>query len=82
NPKTIVLDRYGDLVRFNPTLLELCSQLCVQPRVCEVGKPNQKGGVERSGGWEKVPPLASWAAESSQRTKRQAAASSHRQRSL
>lgn len=48
NPKTIVLDRYGDLVRFNPTLLELCSQLCVQPRVCEVGKPNQKGGVERA----------------------------------
>lgn len=48
NPKTVVLERIGDAVRFHPTLLELCSQLRVQPRLCAVARPEHKGKVERS----------------------------------
>lgn len=48
NPKTVVLERYGDIVRFHPTLLEVCGQLRVQPRLCGVGKPNHKARVERA----------------------------------
>jgi transposase len=48
NPKTVVVERHGDAVRFHPLLLELCGDLCVQPRLCTVRKPNQKGGVERA----------------------------------
>jgi len=48
NPKTIVLERQGDLVRFQPDLLGLTSHLHVQPRLCGVRKPHQKGGVERA----------------------------------
>lgn len=48
NPKTVVLERQGDLVRFHPDLLSLTSQLHVQPRLCGVRKPHQKGGVERA----------------------------------
>lgn len=48
NPKTIVLDRQGDLIRFQPDLLSLTSHLHDQPRLCGVRKPHQKGGVERS----------------------------------
>lgn len=48
NPKTIVIERNGDDIRFHPQLLQLCGQLRVQPRLCAVGKGNQKGRVERS----------------------------------
>ena len=48
NPKTVVLERQGDLVRFHPDLLRLTSELHVQPRLCGVRKPHQKGGVERT----------------------------------
>ncbi|MEM7677122.1 MAG: IS21 family transposase [Myxococcota bacterium] len=48
NPKTVVLERQGDLVRFNPGLLRLTSELHVQPRLCGVRKPHQKGRVERT----------------------------------
>ncbi|MBK8010133.1 MAG: IS21 family transposase [Deltaproteobacteria bacterium] len=48
NPKTIVLERQGDLVRYHPELLHLTSELHVQPRLCGVRKPHQKGGVERT----------------------------------
>jgi transposase len=48
NPKTIVLERHGDAIRFHPRLLGLCGELRVQPRLCAVRKPNQKGSVERS----------------------------------
>jgi transposase len=48
NPKTIVLERNGDDIRFHPRLLTLCGQLRVQPRLCAVGKGNQKGRVERT----------------------------------
>ncbi len=47
NPKVVVIERHGDLVRFQPDLLELCSKLHVEPRLCAVRKPQQKGGVER-----------------------------------
>lgn len=47
NPKTVVLERQGDLIRFQPDLLDLTATLHVQPRLCGVRKPHQKGGVER-----------------------------------
>lgn len=48
NPKTVVLDRRGDAVRFHPTLLELCAAMRVQPRLCAVRRPQHKGRVERA----------------------------------
>lgn len=48
NPKTVVLERQGDHVRYHPELLQLSAALHVQPRLCAVRKPHQKGGVERS----------------------------------
>jgi transposase len=48
NPKTVVLERHGDAIRFHPMLLELAGQLHVQPRVCAPRKANQKGRVERA----------------------------------
>jgi transposase len=48
NPKTVVLEREGDLVRYHPDLLDLTSRLHVEPRLCAVRRPTDKGGVERS----------------------------------
>lgn len=48
NPKTVVLERQGDAVRYHPQLLELCAKLHVQPRLCAVARPQHKGKVERS----------------------------------
>lgn len=48
NPKTVVLERHGEAVRFHPKLLELSGSYCVSLRVCGVRKANQKGRVERS----------------------------------
>lgn len=48
NPRTVVLERHGDAVRFHPMLLELAGQMRVQPRLCGVRKPQQKGRVERA----------------------------------
>jgi transposase len=48
NPKTVVLERRGDAVRFHPTLLELCGAMRVQPRLCAVRRPQHKGKVERA----------------------------------
>jgi len=48
NPKTIVLERQGDLIRYQPDLLALTAALHVQPRLCGVRKPQHKGGVERA----------------------------------
>ncbi len=47
NPKTIVLERQGDAVRFHPLLLELSGILHVAIRLCGVRKPQEKGIVER-----------------------------------
>lgn len=48
NAKVVVVERHGDAVRFHPLLLELAGALRVQPRLCGVRKPQQKGKVERS----------------------------------
>ena len=48
NPKTVVLARSGNQVRFQPELLDLCTKLLVEPRLCAVYAPQQKGRVERS----------------------------------
>jgi transposase len=48
NPKTVVLERRGDAVRFQPTLLELCAKMRTQPRLCAVARPEHKGRVERA----------------------------------
>ena len=42
NPKTVVLERQGDLVRFHPDLLRLTAELHAQPRLCGVRKPHRK----------------------------------------
>jgi len=47
-PKTVVLDRYGDAIRFHPDLLEVAGALRVQPRLCRPRRPTDKGGVERA----------------------------------
>ena len=48
NPKTVVLERSGDAVRFHPALLDLCARMHVQPALCGVRKPQEKGKVERA----------------------------------
>ena len=48
NPKTVVLERVGTAIRFHPTLLALCAQMRVEPRLCAVGRPEHKGKVERA----------------------------------
>lgn len=48
NPKTVVLERHQAEARFQPLLLDLCGALRVQPRLCTVRAPWQKGRVERA----------------------------------
>jgi len=48
NPKTVVVERHGDIIRFHPALLDLAGTLRVEPRVCGVRKPHEKGRVERA----------------------------------
>ena len=48
NAKVVVVERRGDAVRFHPLLLELAGALRVQPRLCGVRKPHEKGKVERA----------------------------------
>ncbi len=48
NPKTVVLERQGDAVRYHPGLLDITAALHVEPRLCAVRRPEQKGGVERA----------------------------------
>lgn len=48
NPKIVVLERHGDAVRFHSALLELAGAMRVEPRVCGVRKPHEKGRVERA----------------------------------
>lgn len=48
NPKTVVLARHGDAVRFHPELLDIAGALRVQPRLCRPRRPTDKGGVERA----------------------------------
>lgn len=48
NPKTIVVDRVGEAVRFHPLLLSTTTALRVQPRLCAPRRANEKGKVERA----------------------------------
>jgi transposase len=48
NPKTVVLERVGTVARFHPTLLALCAQMRVEPKLCAVARPEHKGKVERA----------------------------------
>lgn len=48
NPKTVVLERVGAAIRFHPTLLALCAAMRVEPRLCQVRRPEDKGKVERA----------------------------------
>ena len=48
NLKSAVLDRKGDAIRFNPTLLSFAAHYHFEPRPCAVDRGNEKGKVERS----------------------------------
>ena len=48
NLKSAVLDRQGDAIRFNPTLLSFSAHYRFEPRPCAVYRGNEKGRVERS----------------------------------
>ena len=47
NLKSAVLEREGELVRFNPRLLELAGHYHFAPKPCAVARGNEKGRVER-----------------------------------
>lgn len=51
NAKTVVLERFGQAVRFHPLLLDFAGKFNTQLRVCAVRKANQKGRVERAIRW-------------------------------
>jgi transposase len=48
NLKSVVLERRGDAILFNPRLLELCAHYHFLARPCQVRAGNQKGRVERA----------------------------------
>ena len=48
NLKSAVLERQGEAIRFNPTLLEFSSHYRFEPRPVAVYRGNEKGRVERS----------------------------------
>lgn len=48
NLKSAVLERVGDAIRFNPTLLELAAHYRFAPRPVAVARGNEKGRVERA----------------------------------
>jgi transposase len=48
NLKSAVLERAGDAIRFNPTLLELAAYYRFEPRPVAVARGNEKGRVERA----------------------------------
>lgn len=48
NLKSAVLERHGDAIRFNPTLLELSAHYHFEPRPVAVARGNEKGRVERA----------------------------------
>jgi transposase len=48
NLKSAVLERQGDVIRFNPRLLELAAHYRFEPRPVAVARGNEKGRVERA----------------------------------
>ncbi len=48
NLKSAVLERHGDAIRFNPTILDLSKHYHFEPRPVAVARGNEKGRVERA----------------------------------
>jgi len=48
NLKSAVLERHGDAIRFNPTLLDLSAHYRFEPRPVAIARGNEKGRVERA----------------------------------
>jgi len=48
NLRSAVIERVGDAIRFNPTLLELAAHYRFEPRPVAVARGNEKGRVERA----------------------------------
>jgi hypothetical protein len=48
NLRSAVLERQGDAIRFNPTLLDFAAHYRFEPRPVAVARGNEKGRVERS----------------------------------
>lgn len=48
NLKSAVLERHGQAIHFNPTLLALAGHYCYEPRPVAVARGNEKGRVERA----------------------------------
>ncbi len=48
NLKSAVLERQGDAIRFNPTLLDFSAHYRFEPRPVAVARGNEKGRVERA----------------------------------
>jgi transposase len=46
--KSAVLERQGQAIRFNPTLLSLCAHYRFEPRPVAPARGNEKGRVERA----------------------------------
>src|SRR3989441_11107734 len=47
NLKSVVLERFGEHIRFHPRLLELAAHYHLAPQPCAVARGNEKGRVER-----------------------------------
>ena len=60
NPKTVVIDRFGDAIRFHPLLLSTTTALRVQPRLCKPRRPQDKGKVERAVRYLRDRALSAW----------------------
>ena len=48
NLRSAVLERHGDAIRFNPTLLDFAAHYRFEPRPVAVRRGNEKGRVERA----------------------------------
>ena len=48
NLRSAVLERHGDAIRFNPTLLDFAAHYRYEPRPVAVARGNEKGRVERA----------------------------------
>ena len=48
NLRSAVLERHGDAIRFNPTLLEFAAHYRYEPRPVAIARGNDKGRVERA----------------------------------
>lgn len=48
NAKTIVIEREGDFIRYQPRFLDMADHYLFSPKPCGVRMPHEKGGVERA----------------------------------